>query len=159
MINLNKISDYAEAIHSKLDLRKKPKTKTTAVKNKGGQKPSKKRKKVNGHLRFSESKFIEPSVAEQKIIDALKKRNVPFYREVMFEGCATSSGIHYRFDFYFPERKLIIEYDGKSHEKDSVIWRDNFKDRFARKNGLRVLRFSGRDFFYIDSLIAKEFIV
>lgn len=51
----------------------------------------------------------------------------------------------YRIDIAIPSHKIAIECDGKaSHTAPSDKARDRRKDAFLRRNGWRVLRFSGR---------------
>lgn len=56
---------------------------------------------------------------------------------------------NYRYDFYIPSLKLIIEVDGGFHRKDNTMngqtkeeskFMDNEKDRLAKENGYEVMR-------------------
>ncbi|OGU60758.1 MAG: hypothetical protein A2X64_05535 [Ignavibacteria bacterium GWF2_33_9] len=45
------------------------------------------------------------------------------------------------FDFYCPEKSLLIELDGETHLEEEVRENDLKKDNFARVNGFILLRF------------------
>ena len=94
---------------------------------------------------------VEPSHAELKIILALKKLKVKYLREVSFKGFTTENKGYYRFDFYFPDRNLIIEYDGKEWHKDST--RDEIKNKFCKKNKIRLVRISSESYYDIEKSI------
>lgn len=88
---------------------------------------------------------IKPSFAEQKIIDRLTELDVIFEREVVFPDCINKeTGMHLRFDFYFPIKRLLLEYDGKDfHADPEVKRRDRIKNTFAFQNDLKIIRISG----------------
>lgn len=56
------------------------------------------------------------SKAVKNIINYLIKNNINFEREKIFENFKKNKK-HYRFDFFFQSKKLIIEYHGKQHYK------------------------------------------
>lgn len=45
-----------------------------------------------------------------------------------------------RYDFYIPQYKLIIEMDGRLHNNQDVKLNDEYKDKMASVNGLRIVR-------------------
>ena len=49
---------------------------------------------------------------EEKIISILKKANIKFVREKTFEDLHKGK---YRYDFYIPQNKILIEVDGQYH--------------------------------------------
>ena len=51
----------------------------------------------------------------------------------------------YIVDFYCPKIKLVIEIDGGQHYEDSLIHRDQIRDEFMKKLGIRVLRYTNTD--------------
>ena len=52
------------------------------------------------------------SQGEEKIISILKKEKVKMVREKTFQDLKHGN---FRFDFYLPERNILIEYDGQQH--------------------------------------------
>lgn len=105
-------------------------------------------KKVNLKS-FDENINIEPSFAEQRIIDVLELNNIKFKREVCFRGFSK------RFDFYFPEFQLIIEYDGSTHDNPEAQEIDKYKDLFCKINGLRMQRYNKKHWNDLESRIIK----
>ena len=85
---------------------------------------------------------ITPSPIERKICRILKANKIKFFREVQFEQCKNQkTGMPLRYDFYLPERNILIEYDGKKyHQAEDVIERDNYKTDFAISNGICIHR-------------------
>ena len=123
---------------------------------------SKKNKyKSNNTKKVKELKYfttdVEPSHAELKIILALTKFKVKYLREVSFKGFFTENKGHYRFDFYFPEKNLIIEYDGKEYHKDTT--RDEIKNKFCKKNKIRLVRISSESYYNIEKSIRNILIL
>lgn len=51
----------------------------------------------------------------------------------------------YIVDFYCPAAKLIIELDGDQHYTDEGLKKDEIRDRFLKRLGFRVLRFSSSE--------------
>lgn len=88
---------------------------------------------------------IKPSFAEQKIIDRLTELDVIFEREVKFDGCVNpDTGIRLRFDFYFPAKQILMEYDGKDFHADTETKRrDKIKNDFAKSINVKIVRISG----------------
>lgn len=103
---------------------------------------------------------IAPSAAEQIIMDIVDKYDVEWYREVSFETLPSARGF-YRFDFWFPGLKLIVEYDGQlyhnSYERQLA---DTTKEQFCSLQGIRVVRYNKRHYYqlstHIDNLM-REF--
>ena len=52
------------------------------------------------------------SKGEEKIVDLLNSKGIYFEREKTFEDLR---GGKYRFDFYIPSRRCLIEYQGEQH--------------------------------------------
>ncbi len=85
---------------------------------------------------------VVPSVAEDRIRSVLNNYNFIFYCEISFKECRSSKYGHYRFDFYLPELRLIIEYDGGHHLLAKYKRRDKIKDNFCKINGLTIKRYN-----------------
>lgn len=109
-------------------------------------KPLKKLKK-----RFDEFK---PSFGEGLIIDWLNKKEIKFIREKKFRDLKNpATDMHLRFDFYLPDKKMCIEFDGKQHfehvrkfdgdDKSHLIkrqFKDGIKDSFCQHRNFLMLR-------------------
>jgi len=52
----------------------------------------------------------------------------------------------YRLDFYGPEARLAIEFDGEQHDAD----RDRIRDARLKELGIEVMRIPNRQFFMLD---------
>mgnify|MGYP001572236815 CR=1 FL=1 len=97
-----------------------------------------------------------PSLGELKIRTWLYINNIPFEMEKEFIDLVNSSThANLRFDFYLPNEKMAIEFDGYHHmSKDSRYHggcqqkfkqqkkRDNIKNNWCRKKGVTMLRIS-----------------
>jgi len=96
-------------------------------------------------MKYITNENIEPSFAEVKIIQQLRKANVHFVREVSFLALKNpETGALLRYDFYIPEYNMLIEYDGiKSHASDGAKYRDKIKNEFADLHKIRLIRISG----------------
>lgn len=88
------------------------------------------------------------SAGEETILFTLAKGSVPYEREKNF-GFDSYQGA--RYDFFLPERNLIIEYDGAQHFKPLEVWggeemfaervyRDRKKNKLAIDAGMVIIR-------------------
>ena len=78
---------------------------------------------------------IKPSVAEKKIRNYLRRKDVEYIREVSLGDSK------YRFDFLLPRFNFIIEYDGQQyHDSPSAMLTDSIKDKLAKEKGFQVFR-------------------
>ena len=55
------------------------------------------------------------SYGEMKIKQFLDKYNIPFIQEATFHSLKSERGVCLRFDFYLPNRDILIECQGKQH--------------------------------------------
>lgn len=62
----------------------------------------------------------------------------------------------YIVDFYCPKAKLVIELDGGQHYIDKGEKKDKKRDNYLSTLGLKVLRFSDRDFLKNQKGILEE---
>ena len=65
-----------------------------------------------------------------------------------------ASGFFARADLYYPQRRLVIEYDGATH-KDSVTEDDRRQNRLLSA-GYRLLRFSAADVLGTPDLVVER---
>lgn len=98
------------------------------------------------------------SKAEQQIMDILIAKGIVFEREKTFDNLrGTTPHSRLRYDFWLPEYKLLIEYDGEHHFvpvrmrgrgtlkqatflHKRCVENDKRKNVYARKNGYSLLR-------------------
>ena len=133
----------------------------------------------NGHLQTSTTHMV---VSHEAVCSACKaKRASTTYSrsEEIIAGVLDHLTIRYsrthytsvelgqlRLDFFLPERKVIIEYDGKQHQYgrttdtqplSQVKMRDELKDRYARARGFKMIRINhtniGKELVYV---LARE---
>lgn len=97
---------------------------------------------------------VSPSPAELLIIAQLDKYDISYHREVCFDGFVNQNGNHYRLDFFIPELRLVIEYDGKLwHGTPQAQVIDFMKNQFCAANGLKMIRFGNKDYYKLEERI------
>ena len=92
---------------------------------------NKKLKSIAGKLRKN------MTAAEQKLWQKIKGKqleNFQFYRQKIIGN--------YIVDFYCPKAALVIELDGGQHYTEEAKNRDNMRDEYLKKTGLKVLRYT-----------------
>lgn len=96
-------------------------------------------------LKYELAKDIKPSPAEKKLALKLIEYGVFFEQEIMFDKCINPiTGKRLRFDFYIPDKRILIEYDGVGwHDDADIKYRDKIKESFAKSNGLTLYRITG----------------
>lgn len=111
------------------------------------------------------------SNGELLIQEYLIKNNVAFIREQEFDGLINNkTGYRLRFDFYLPDLRACIEFDGKQHfeytedfDKGDTTkfkerkFRDGLKDKFCKQKGIILLRIRYDQFSSINNIL-KSFI-
>ena len=104
---------------------------------------------------------------EIRIKNYLEKTNINYIREKTFEDCSNNKKL--RFDFYLPEKNIIVEYDGKHHYKpidwfggeytlNKMIISDNIKNEYCSKNNIRLIRIPYTQLKNIIDILKKELI-
>jgi phage FluMu protein Com len=110
------------------------------------------------------------SKGESKIAKYLKKKNINFDREKIFEGLFYKRRL--RYDFHLTALNLLIEFDGEGHyeacfgktvEEKKVNLedcqnRDKIKNEWAKRKNIPLLRIPYWDFDKIEELI-DEFLL
>lgn len=118
------------------------------------------------HLNGSGCPSCKESLGEKKIVNFLIKNNINFKRQVSFSDLIGESGKLF-FDFYLPEYKLLIEYDGIQHYKpinyfggiNQLNKQRNFdykKIRYAIDNKYKLLKLSYITFDYLEEALYCE---
>lgn len=107
------------------------------------------RQSVASHLNGTGCPRCIQSVGEQKVRAVLLEWNVDFEEQFKFTKCRDKRSLP--FDFYVPNHRLLIEYDGRQHVENSELWggpkklaetqlHDALKDKFAKDHGFHLLR-------------------
>lgn len=107
---------------------------------------------------------------EERVRDFLEKYNINYEVEKTFKGCKYKGSL--RFDFYIPSQNACIEYDGEQHfdivdfeggssEKELKEKlklnkkRDSIKDKYCKKNGIKLLRIPYYEFDNIENKLIE----
>lgn len=113
----------------------------------------KSKRKEDLNLSYFENKEIQPSPAEVLIIKVLIKHKIKFLREVSFTEFTTPTGHHYRYDFYLPDKNILIEYDGKGFHNNNM--NDKIKNQYAMKHKIKLIRYSAKHYYNLEKEICK----
>jgi len=121
------------------------------------------------HLRGSGCPVCSASMGEKKIENYLKINKFEFIHEKKFIGCQYKRPLS--FDFYLPQFKTIIEFDGRQHFKPvsfgsskhniiednlkNTIMRDQIKNDFCQTNDINLIRIPFYNINNIDSILDK----
>ena len=106
------------------------------------------------------------SRGEKKVADFLKENGVEFYREWFFREMAVKNKWKVLFfDFYVPDYKLCIEFDGEQHYTRRFNGKrikngynnDFLKTAFCKSKGIRLLRIKYDQIDNIETLICEYF--
>lgn len=110
------------------------------------------------------------SKGEAAIREFLLKYGVVYEAEKSFEDCRDQLPL--RFDFYIPEIRLLIEYQGEQHYKERFDWavalsgteaasfttlqkHDNIKRQYCRDKGYEELKIKYTDLKNIEEILLK----
>lgn len=88
-----------------------------------------------------------PSPLERKMMNFLEKHKVHYECQKIFYIYADDGWItrYYIADFYLPESRIIVEVDGKFHDKHTQADRDRTKAIQNVLPGVEVLRYKWKD--------------
>ncbi len=89
------------------------------------------------------------TTGERKIRLYLEEHNISYMYQKIFKDCNYNSGLP--FDFYLPDSKTLIEFDGIQHFEPVEIWggenalksqqkRDKIKNEYAEQNNYNLIR-------------------
>lgn len=111
---------------------------------------AKRKKRLRNNRELIELRInSSPSEKEAEIMQILARQNINFIRERHFNDLFNpATGKFLFFDFYLPDYNAVIEYDGIHHYKPikgdkeliSQQLKDNIKNLYCRRNGLKMLR-------------------
>lgn len=107
------------------------------------------------------------SKGEAEISKVLMNLNIHFIKEYKFDDCRNVKALP--FDFFLPQWNLLIEFDGEHHFRYKGFWNsgrttleitqknDRIKNRFCKKNGLKLIRIPFNMVEKIERIINSEF--
>ena len=122
---------------------------------------------ISNHLFGQRCPICKNSKGEHVISDYLKKSNINFIPQKLFDDCINpNTGYKLKFDFFIPDKNILIEYDGELHYI-SVEWfggdktlenhryLDNIKNKYCSENNINLLRISYKDIKNINNILDK----
>lgn len=109
------------------------------------------------------------SYGEYKILKYLESKSIKFTPQKKFDDFKTPKGYYYRYDFFLPDYKMLIEYDGAQHRQPITFGRmtleeayqdmlkiqatDKIKDDYAKANGYLMLRIPSNKYSLIEYIL------
>lgn len=101
---------------------------------------------------------------EKRIEDVLNKMNIPYIRQYRFNDCRDKNPLP--FDFYLPEHKICIEYDGEQHFEsiehfggderlEDTQLKDKIKTKYCKRHKIKLIRIPYWDFDRIESILEE----
>lgn len=109
--------------------------------------------------------LIKGSKGERKIKSYLESNDIVYEQEKWFDDCRDINPLP--FDFYLPDYKIAIEFDGEQHYKDGhfkhsklnyVQLHDTIKNNYCKSNNIKLIRIPYWDFDDIESILHREII-
>lgn len=111
------------------------------------------------------------SLGEREIARILDSENLKYTHQKSFDELLSPKGWRMYYDFYIPSLNLVIEYDGAHHFKPMydlfesdhdaeiefrrVKLYDEIKEDFLKEKGIKLMRFSGKNFKEIEKTIVQ----
>lgn len=107
------------------------------------------------------------STPELIIAEALDEGSVVYFKEFKFADCVSpTSGHKLRFDFYIPERNLLIEFHGDQHFKRNKLMHkgdkfermqehDRVKAQYAFEKGITLVTFTSSNLASLRTCVEK----
>lgn len=116
------------------------------------------------HLQGSGCRLCNNSKGEENISKCLKKFKIFFEREKKFKNCRNI--LELPFDFYLPEHKICIEFDGEQHFKEKIgrfdfekiKINDEIKNNYCSENNIDLIRIPYYDISKIEKIIIEKII-
>lgn len=101
----------------------------------------------------------KPSRGESAIIKYLENRQLIFIREFPMENMRNELGNLLYFDFFLPEEKIAIEFDGQGHFNSfgQYYKKNDFeKDKFCQLNGIHLIRIKFNQYNAIPHILSSQ---
>ena len=111
------------------------------------------------------------SKGEEVIQKWMKNHGVKYVFQMTFDDCKNpTTNYKLKFDFYVPDKQLLIEFDGMQHFKEITNgrftvskerlekskYRDKLKTDYAKRRGMKLLRISYKEFRKIHQILSNE---
>lgn len=108
------------------------------------------------------------SKGEKRICSFLEEKKITFEAQKIFDGLIGVGGKSLSYDFYLPDYRLLIEYQGNFHDNtisgsykksfnyDTQIEHDNRKYEFAKRNNIDLLEIWYQDYTNIESILRNK---
>lgn len=104
------------------------------------------------------------SKGELEVKKALESMGIKFISQYKFSDCKNKRCLP--FDFYLPDYRICIEYDGEQHYKkcsfqtqqefNDAVERDKIKDEYCKKNSIKLIRIPYFEFKNIKKILKKQ---
>lgn len=104
------------------------------------------------------------SKGEERIRKCLSQIQEPYKVQYKFKDCINpKTKALLSFDFYLPQRDILIEYDGKQHYQNNphgyftkekleeISFRDNIKNQYCKENNIPLIRLLEDDYDKINN--------
>ena len=109
--------------------------------------------------------YCKRSKGEERIENWLKDNNISFETQFKFSDCKYKRPLPFDFKININNNFILLEYDGIQHEKGYYIYneegfnlqkkRDSIKDEYCKKNNLKLVRISYKDYDNIDDILRR----
>lgn len=107
------------------------------------------KQRINSHLLGQGCPECKESYGEKSIKRYLKNNSIKYYTQYKFDKCIFKR--HLFFDFYLPDLKICIEYDGKQHYQINEFFggkksfeiskiKDEIKNQYCIENNIGLIR-------------------
>ena len=122
------------------------------------------KQKANSHLSGHGCPNCNISRGEEKIKECLEKNKIIYVFQKSFNDCVNDNNNKLKYDFYLPEKNILIEYDGKHHFQPIEYFGgtdsfnitkkyDSMKNVYAEKNKITLIRIPYYKYKIIDKII------
>jgi len=119
---------------------------------------------AGNHIRGQGCPTCKGHKGEIKIMRHLLENNILIETQKSFPDCKDKGLL--KFDFYLPEYNILIEYDGEQHFKPVNFFggeksykirkkRDRIKNKYCKKNNIRLIRIPYTEFDNIEKILNK----
>lgn len=107
------------------------------------------------------------SKGEKRIAEFLDRNGIVYEQEKTFDGCRNAKGHRLRYDFYLPQYRILIEYNGEHHygainakQRSKIVHKiteehDSIKLQFAQNAKYNFLIIPHWNFNEIEKMITE----
>jgi len=127
--------------------------------------------KPTHHVSGRGCSYCNQSKGELKIKKFLLNSNIKHIQQKKFNGCVNPKTKYpLKYDFYIPDKKILIEFDGEQHFKSGNFgkyirtsddlkyskYKDRIKTKYASKNGIHLLRIKYTDINNVEKILTES---